>query len=220
MTMGKFIDLTGRVFGKLTVLSYAGKNKWRQALFECECNCPLKTIVTINGNNLRGGATKSCGCLQRKAIANTGRLRVTHGASKKGHRTKEYRCWNHIKGRCYNPNVLEYKNYGARGITMCDDWFDSFESFLADIGYAPGPEYSIERINNNGNYEPSNCKWATSREQASNRRNRKDSTLIGNKTLTQVCREKDLPYQTIHQRIKKYGWSIEDAINIPIGQRR
>ena len=154
--MGKRLELEGQVFGRLTVLAFAGV-KDTLSRWLCKCECRNKVIVI--GRNLRSGVTKSCGCQK-------GNGKTTHGQSQ---RTKEYRAWSAMLTRCYNTKQKTYGYYGGRGVTVCERWH-SFEAFFEDVGKAPAPEYSIDRIDPDGNYEPLNVRWATKAEQSSNQR--------------------------------------------------
>jgi hypothetical protein len=160
--------LVGRRFGKLIVVSelesiVSGSHKRRR--FKCLCDCGNTKIIWYE--NITSGHTKSCGCLKSEAS----RLaHLTHGESQKNE-TVEYKTWTGIIARCYNQNETGFKNYGGRGIVMCEAWKNSFQSFLKDMGRRPTPTHTIDRINNNGNYEPSNCKWSTKKEQGKNKRN-------------------------------------------------
>lgn len=152
------IDITGQRFGKLTVIGYAGNNR-TAAQWLCRCDCGNECIVV--GTKLRSGYTKSCSCAQK--IVTSIHFKK-HG--KTG--TPEYRTWKAMKERCYNVHNIGYKNYGARGIRVCERWLNSFENFLSDMGVKPGKKYSIDRKDSTGNYEPGNCKWATMKEQGGN----------------------------------------------------
>lgn len=169
--MGKFIDLTGRQFGRLTVLRRGPNTNEIRTRVQWECRCECGIEVLINGDNLKTGASESCGCLRKEVTART---RTTHGHTAHGKMSVEYRTWAGMIKRCYNPKAVGYVYYGARGIGVCARWQGQhgFEHFLADMGTKPigPPRYTLERKDNEGHYEPSNCKWATYSEQVSNRR--------------------------------------------------
>jgi hypothetical protein len=156
--MTQLADLTGKTFGLLTVLEQKpGPVKTAQAHWLCRCQCGQLTVV--NGSSLRRGRTRSCGC-----------GRIKHGLT---HAVPEYHVWQSMRQRCLNPNHPGYRYWGGRGITICQRWASSFEAFYADMGPRPGPEYSIDRIDNDGNYELGNCRWATPVQQQRNRRDRR-----------------------------------------------
>lgn len=163
--MGNIIDLTGKVYGRLTVISFSHtKQPKHRHYWNCICQCG--NIHVAQSYLMRAGLTQSCGCLKKEAF----KYSITHGES---HRTKEYSAWSCMKSRCLNPNCDKYKWYGARGITIHPIWIESFEEFLKHVGRAPTPKHSLDRINNDGNYEPGNVKWSTHKEQCANRRSSK-----------------------------------------------
>jgi hypothetical protein len=197
-------DLSGNRYGRWTVLSFGGifKNRY---LWICKCDCGVTKFVS--GSSLSNGTSKSCGCAVRK-----------HGDSRGLGPKTEYNAWWQMKSRCYNKNAGAYKRYGGRGISVCDRWIHSYESFLADMGRKPSPIHSIDRIDNNGNYEPTNCRWATPVEQSANtRRNIMLSYNGVTKPLGAFAREYGLNYATLAHRIKHLKMNVEEALTkVPI----
>jgi hypothetical protein len=165
--MSARIDITGLRFGRLTVVGFDHlRGKGKRAIWLCKCDCGKDRLV--QGNHLRGGLSKSCGCLAKET---TSKIKRKHGHTVSGgNKTPEYKAWIAIKTRCYKVDGVDYKNYGARGIIVCDRWLNSFENFIEDMGLKPSEKHSVDRINNDGNYEPANCKWSTHSEQMKNRR--------------------------------------------------
>lgn len=165
----KLLDLTNRCFGRLTVLSRAG-NRSNVASWNCQCDCGNETVTLAQ--NLRSGGTRSCGCLSREVTA---KRSLRHGHASGGHVSLTYRVWSGIHTRCYNQTSRNFRYYGGRGIQMCVRWHRSnpngFSNFLADMGEKP-QGLSIDRVNNDWSYMPGNCRWATSKEQRNNQRQR------------------------------------------------
>ena len=195
--MSKFINLLNQRYGKLIVIKELGRTKSGKAQWLCKCDCGNKKI--ISSASLRRGTTNSCGCL------------VIEKATKHNMaRTSIYNCWCDMKSRCLNKNNKEYKNYGGRGIKVCDSWL-KFENFYKDMGVKPNG-LTIDRINNNGNYELSNCRWATKKEQGNNKRTNKRLFFNGKEyTLKQWCCFLKLNYYTIHSRFR-LGWDVKKAL--------
>lgn len=179
-------DMLGMTINRLSVIAYAGSVKGK-AKWTCVCDCGRLTTAT--GNQIRSGRTRSCGCLHREA-----RPRLTHGRT----RSPEYVTWAMMRARCLNPNHADFKNYGGRGI-VCDPRWRSFENFLIDMGERP-EGHTLERIDCNGNYERSNCKWIPAKEQARNRRTCKYAWLNGERMLhVDVAKRLDLSTSRISQ---------------------
>lgn len=175
----------------------------RAAIFKCNyCNKEFRGSF----NRVNNMELKSCGCYRKTQLSIRS---ITHGLSK----TKEYAIWRSMKDRCYNPKVKRFPNYGGRGITVCDRWLNSFENFLEDMGRRPSINHSIERNENNGNYEPSNCRWATRLEQANNKTNNVSISFNGKTlNLSQWAREINVPVSRIETRFKK-NWDLKDVLN-------
>ena len=193
--MSNLIDITGKQFGRLTVISRVENNKFGQVMWDCVCTCGKRT--TVSGGHLKIGQTKSCGCLQKELLSKAKKI---HGQT--GNKT--YKSWSGMRERCYNPNNKIYKYYGGRGITICKRW-DKFENFYSDMGDRP-ERMSIERTNNNKGYSPDNCKWATQKEQV---RNTRSNQLIRYHGKTQCmsawAEELGIAYKTLWARLQKYS---------------
>ncbi len=146
--------------------------------------------------------------------------RKKHGHARKGSLTKEFVCWLNMRRRCYYQKHHRHSDYGGRGIAVCERWRNSFGNFLADMGPKPSPRHTLERIDNDGNYEPGNCRWATPKEQSNNTRRNRTLTLNGRAMhLHQWAKELGIGRRTIAARIDVYGWTVEQALTTPAGPR-
>lgn len=194
------------VVGRLTVRAIAGKDRKRNLLWLCECACGTETVVA--GWRLRKGEPKSCGCLQREVTA---KRNLSHGMAG----TRLYRIWANMIARCCNERGTQYPDYGGRGISVCDQWksFEPFAEWASANGYSHA--LSIDRVNNNGNYEPSNCRWATATEQSRNKRPRKDQKLTD--TQIDAIRSDARPQNEIAE---EYGVRQQYISRIKTGKRR
>lgn len=205
--MTALIDLTGKRFGKLVVVSRA-ENIGREVAWNCKCDCGNETIV--RGNCLRRGSTKSCGCGRS--------YKIEKGAPIDIH---AYRKWYSMRCRCYKPCHKMYPKYGGRGIVMCDEWRDdylSFERWLLSQGWKHGSSLSVDRIDNDGPYSPENCRLATALEQGNNRRTNVWIEFKGEKhTLEEWSRITGINHNTIRYRLNSMNLSVEEAITRPIG---
>lgn len=205
----RFIDLTGQIFGRLTVIGYAGQTESKDSTWFCRCKC--EKLTRVHGTALKSGNTTSCGCMKIEILKER---RITHGQSG-GQRTPEYNTWKAIRGRTQNPNNKRFSDYGGRGITVCARW-QKFENFFADMGVRPEGK-SLDRIENDGNYCPENCRWATRVEQNNNKRNSHKFAYAGKaQNINQWANEMGMPAKALGKRLNKYGWPIEKALTTPL----
>ena len=205
--MGTVVDLIGQRFNRLLVVERVENSKNRKARWKCVCDCGNVKIAT--SQDLKRGHTQSCGCLHDE-VARINGQKIRHGQS----HTRIHRIWTQMKTRCFNPNKDNYELYGGRGITVCDEWRNSFETFYEwamQNGYQAG--LTIDRINPDGNYEPANCRWATPKWQSRNRRDTVFVEINGQmKSLSEWCEIKEVPYISAYQRYKK-GFVGEEIFN-------
>ena len=206
--------MIGEKFGRLTVVESNGHRTkpsgQKYNVWLCKCDCGNDTIVSVH--KLRTGSTKSCGCIRRENLSSG--IRKTHGM----HNTPEYETWCAMIKRCNNEKCDSYKNYGGRGITVCNEWLD-FEKFYADMGNRP-KNSTIERINVNGNYEPCNYKWATKKEQGRNKRTNRLIEFRGStRCLSELAEQYKINMKTLWARLKS-GWSMEKALTVPIRKHK
>jgi hypothetical protein len=191
--------MVGRVFGRLTVLS-KGDMRNGSRYWVCQCSCG--TTKMIQGSNLY--VIKSCGCYRRE-------FRRTHGM----YRSPEYKAWDAMIQRCSNPRTRTYRHYGGRGITVSPSWL-SFDTFFRDMGTRPAG-HTLERLENDGNYEPGNCAWVDWPRQNSNKRTNRFIAHEGRRqTIADWANELGLPYSTLHARLFSYGWPIARALTPPL----
>lgn len=206
----KSIDLTGKTFNFLTVIQEAAKSNSGKRRWLCRCACGTEKIV--HGYAITSEETKSCGCKRNE-------LQVAAHSSHMMSGTDIYAVWTSMKSRCLNKNDKNYYRYGGRGISVCTRWRESFAAFISDMGPRPA-DHSIERSDNNGPYEPSNCHWSSQKDQVRNRRNTKFLS-IGNETkpLAELAEIHGLPYDTVYQR-KLRGASDEQALSLQNGHHK
>jgi len=204
--MPAFIDLTGRTFGRWTVLGQSDIRRGRKVTWRCRCECG--TVTTVIGDNLRASISRSCGCLDVET--STARL-IKHGGASKDHRATEYTVWKGMHRRCRNTKDAKYSRYGGRGIRVCDAWKD-FAIFVADMGPRPSLRHSIDRIDNDGHYEPSNCRWIELPAQAKNRRSTIRITIDGETLCLKDWTDRlRVDYGTVYRQIRN-GVAAEDAL--------
>ena len=204
--MGQFVDLKGIKIGRLRVLKIIFiKN--RSIYWECLCDCGK--VTNVKGGHLTSRATKSCGCFQKERASQASRK---HGMSN----TVEFSTWRRMINRCCNKRCQDFSRYGGRGIKVCDRWLKSFNNFFKDMGKRPSESHSIERENNSGNYEPSNCIWATMSVQCNNTSRNRILNINGDrKTMSQWCRIHKIRMKNVWYRLNA-GWNPERALTIPI----
>ena len=205
--------MIGQTFARLTVISRAGRDRHRRALWHCRCSCGKAKILA--GIDLRKGAIKSCGCLRDEHARRMARdvllpfaFRTKHNDS----RSSEHMCWGSMIQRCLNPKHRAYARYGGRGITVCDRWRHSYENFLADMGRRPTPKHSLDRIDNDLGYSPDNCRWTSAKRQMRNRATNLQITYGAViRPLAEWSDVTGLPRTTISNRLIR-GWTIGQAL--------
>jgi len=199
-------DTIGQRFGRLVVKGIT----WDfRAWAECQCDCGK--IHQVRVHRLRSGETKSCGCLKAEVLKT---CNIKHGAARGNRATSTYKSWLGMKERALNTDHHAYQRYGGRGITICDRWVNSFEAFLEDMGECP-VGMSIDRINNDGNYEPTNCRWATAQQQSENRKSNIWIEHQGQRMLiAHWAKRIGMTHSSLRERFKK-GWSVERCLTQP-----
>lgn len=213
--MSRLIDITGKRFGQWTVIGCAGRRN-RAAMWKCRCSCGREFIRT--GQSLRNGASTQClNCANKEK----GAKGITHGQSRVGKWTYLYRRWASMKRVCFNDNVKQFNHYGGRGIEMYGPWVNSFQQFRMDIletiGDRPSNAATLDRIDNDGNYEPGNLRWATMREQCRNRRSSRIIEFGGqSKSLVEWAEYLNISYGVLANRFRR-GWAKSRALTTPAG---
>lgn len=223
--MPKFIDLSGKKFGRWTVIErgedHFTKSCVRLTMWNCVCDCGTHKLVSAQA--LRKGTSTSCGCYAKenssRLLAKRNKENAKHGASKE----RLHAVWNSMVNRCYNKNNNCFQLYGARGISVCEEWkndYMEFKKWALENGYDELAEYSkctIDRIDNSKGYAPNNCRWVTAKEQANNRRNNVTITAFGKtQNLLAWSKETGINYGTLRTRIVKNKWNVEKALTEPV----
>lgn len=209
----------GDRYGRWVILSFE-RNKWQRWSAFCRCDCGTKRLVCLA--SLKDGTSPSCGCQSADFLRqHVFRAAFRHGHASGGRRSPEYKAWASMRRRCENTASANFRLYGGRGIRVCPEWH-VFEAFLQDVDMRPGPGYSLDRIDNDGNYEPGNVRWATSKQQCRNTRANRYVELNGRRMTLVECAEQAgfvgrSGYHLIHLRLRR-GWSIERAVSTPIRQ--
>lgn len=206
--MSRLIDLTGQRIGRLLVQERRGSANWGSPMWLCKCDCGNWCLVA--SSNLRKNHTQSCGCLQRERTAE---VHTTHGQA----HTRIYNIWNTMVARCHRKNTKAYPEYGGRGITVCDEWMNCFQSFyLWAMANGYNDELSIDRVDNDKGYSPSNCRWVTVYTQANNKRSNITVEYNGeSRTVAEWAKILGIKYATLRKRLEE-GWSVEDAFHTQV----
>jgi len=207
----KLTDLTGKRFGRLVVVAMVGPYKRGHSMWWfVRCDCGKEKVVS--GAKLTSGRTTSCGCYAKESLY---KANVTHGDAFVGRVKRLYKIWLNMKARTSNPKTRSYPLYGGRGIKVCGEWWNRYESFrdwAKSTGY--NDSLSIDRIDNDGNYEPSNCRWASNKEQCRNRRSNRLLTIGGEtQTMIEWSIKRGINYKKVHSRLKA-GWAPERALEL------
>lgn len=212
IVMSALKDLTGKKIGRLTVIKKVGK-RGKHVLWLCRCDCGNETVVY--STNLLREHTISCGCFQRERVAAVNSIRMrTHGMSK----TRLHKIWSGMIERCYLKSTGSYLNYGGRGITVCKEWGEFLPFYVWSMANGYSDNLTLDRIDVNGNYEPDNCRWATSKQQGNNRRNNIRITCDGiTHTESEWCEVIGTKHSGVVKRRIDSGWSVKDAVSIPVG---
>lgn len=202
----------GKKFNQLKITGYAGLTSSKNRLFVVLCDCGKKCAA--RDSDLKLGHKKSCGCLLQKVTA----ARSTkHGSAKRGGRTPEYKTWAGIIKRCCDEKSTRYSLYGGRGITICDEWRHDFTAFLAHVGTKPSSDYSLDRIDNDGNYEPGNVRWVTQRDQVRNTNRNVNLTLYGvTMCVADWAEGLGIKADILYKRIGRRGWPTDRALLTPV----
>lgn len=219
--MGKVKDMTGKQFGRWTVICFAGFNNSGAAMWQCVCECG--TVRDVNGYTLRSGRSTCCGCKTYEAIRNKQIVGYyKHGGKKE----RLYGIWHGIKDRCNNINSPQYPRYGGRGITVCEEWQNNYESFrewAISTGYDPSAkkyDCTLDRIDNNKGYSPDNCEWRNMKAQSNNRSTNHIIEYDGQShTIQEWAEIIGINSDTLLKRIDNYGWTVERAITTPVRRR-
>lgn len=215
--MGRFKDLTGQKFDRLTVIKRAGTSKSGKVLWLCECSCKEHNQITTTTSNLITGNTKSCGCLAKESASKVGKANRVHGDTN----ARLYKIFQGMKDRCYNPNNKDYARYGGRGIKLCDEWknnYIAFKEWAINNGYRE--TLTIERKDFDQNYCPANCEWIKMEAQQRNKSSNRVITYNGESMILIAWAERlGIPYKVLCARINDRGYSFEEAINMPYKRR-
>lgn len=207
----KIIYSTGQKIGSVTYVKELDRiDGNRRHLFLCYCGKQFSSNI----NSVKKGDCTSCGCYHAEVMKKISR---THGHTAKGEESSEYSIWTNMLTRCRNKNNEAYPDYGGRGVRVCPQWEKSFETFFADMGNRPSLLHTLDRFpDKNGDYEPSNCRWATKKEQSNNRRNNVIITYRGeSKTMKEWCEVLGINYKMVHKRIQYFGWQVKSALETP-----
>lgn len=217
LILGAALDLTGKRFGKLVAIK-RGEDELRKdgrhnSTFICQCDCG--NIVRVVSSRLKSGNTQSCGCLHKQK---TSEINKSHGMRN----TRIYGIWCRMKQRCYNPNSIDYKEYGGRGISVAEEWKNSFENFMEwsmISGYSDN--LTIDRKDNERGYSPDNCQWVSRSIQSNNKRNNRKISFNGKiQNISEWAKETGISRATIAKRIDILGWSVEDALTKAVRHKK